>query len=319
MAPVYFDIGLLFFAALGLIGLIFTGVGAGLAKNRAIGAIVGMAIFFALLVIAAKQMGDSSKDYSDGLAKMNADRKASAERSLAIMQKRCKSDERFVVIKPVLVGSSVFVNLYRDTKAPTAVDAPSVIRTAEMNEQQRRYGNSFPPSYSDEQYREPISWIDDANRPQTIAEFMQTDLVDSRERFETNGKKYSRLATKQGWLKDGLSDVAIAYTENHIDEYKFRNWPNGKFMVSVPIDKPGAQYVFTVEDISTLDDRKDWLARGRLRLLDASDSVVVAEYVGFQSLLRKADVCPNAINGAASNNGEWDMLRFFFGRILQKE
>ena len=318
MAPDYVGIGQLFLTALGVVGLVFAGVGAGIAQNRAKGALVGVGVYVALLAGTFAWMSVSSKAYNRGIGEMVADRKATTERTVAIMQERCKSDERFVVNRTVAVGSSVFVNLNPDSKPPTAAGAPTITPTTAMKEQQRKYGHSFPPIGNEEQYQRAISWIEDADRPETIAELMRTDLVDARDRFKTYGKMYYRFATKQRWLKDGLSDIAIAYTEKYIDDYKFRNWPDGKFKQRIPIDQPGAQYVFTVEDISSLEDRKDWLARGRIRLLEASSSDVIAEYVGFQSLLQKTAVCPNAVKEAANPRGEWDMLRFFFGRIIQQ-
>ncbi len=48
-----------------------------------------------------------------------------------------------------------------------------------------------------------------------------------------------------------------------------------------PVTDSTARYVFTVEDISTVEDRKHWVARGRLRLTDAASGEGVAEYVGF--------------------------------------
>lgn len=318
MAPDYVGIRPLFLTALGLLGLIFAGVSAGMAQNRAKGALVGIGVYVALLASAFVWMSVSSKAYNRGIEEMGTDRKATTEQTVAIMQARCKSDERFLVYRTVAPGSSVFVNLDTDIPLPASANAPVVAPTAAMKEQAKKYGQSWPPMNNHLQYLKPISWITDADQPETIGELMRTDLVDSRDRFMTYGKKYYRFATKERWIKDGLSDIAIEYTEKYIDDYKFRNWPDGKFKQRIPIDQPGAQYVFIVEDISSLDDRQNWLARGRIRLLEASSSDVIAEYVGFQSLLQKNAVCPNAIKEAANPRGEWDMLRFFFNRIVQQ-
>lgn len=311
-------IGWLLLFAIGAVFLVFAGVGAALAKKKCKGALVGVGAAFALLVSFTVWISLESAAFHNGIYEMEANRNARADQTVEIMHDKCKRFERFVVNRTVAPGSSIFVKIYPKSESPTSTDAPPVFPTAAMKEEHRKYGRSFPPMYNVAQYKAPISWIADADRPETIAALMQANLIDSRDIYHTYGKKYYRLATKQRWLKDGLEDVAIAYTETYIDDYKFRNWPDEKFMVKIPIDQPNAKYVFTVEDVSSLDDRRDWLARGRIRLLDASNSDVIAEYVGFQSLLRKPDVCPNAISEAINSKGEWDMLRFFFGRVLQR-
>ncbi len=318
MAPDYVGIGNLILLALGAVGLIFVVVGAVAAPDHAKGALVGAGTYIALLVAAIAWMSITGYFYNRGIEQMNADYKAAAERSVAVLRDRCDAEERFIVTKPVALGSSVFVNLHRDSKPPTVKNAPPVVPTREMKAQQEKYGESFPPIANDKQFLRPISWIEDADRPEAIADLMHADLVDSRDRFNTYGKMYYRLATKQRWQKDGLSEVAIAYTERYIDDYKFRNWPDGKFKQRIPIDQPSTEYVFTVDDISTLEDRRNWLARGRIRLQDAATLEVVAEYTGFQSLLQKNAVCPNALKAAPKPTGEWDMLKFFFGRVTHR-
>lgn len=318
MAPDYVGIGQLFMYAIGIVGLIFVGLGASVAKNRAKGALVGAGIYVALLVGTFIWMSITSNLYNRGIEEMAADRKKVAERSVSVLRDRCNKEERFIVSKALALGSSIFINLYPESMSPTATSAPSVNQTPAMKEQLRKYGQSFPPSSNVDQYLRAISWISDAEQPETIAALIRTDLVDSRDRYKTYGKMYYRFATKQRWEKDGMSDVAIEYTEKYIDEYKFRNWPEGQFKQRIPIDKPTAQFVFTVEDISTMEDRNDWLARGRIRLLDAANSEIVAEYIGFQSLLQENVVCPNALKSAFKPTGKWDMLRFFFSRVTQQ-
>ena len=47
------------------------------------------------------------------------------------------------------------------------------------------------------------------------------------------------------------------------------------------IDSPTSQISVSWEDISTLEDRKYWVAGSRLRVVDLTDNSVVAERIGY--------------------------------------
>lgn len=286
-------------------------------KGGLIGALVGACVSILLLLAFKEYILMRSKTYNKGIKDMYSDRKVVAKHTEAILLDRCKTEEKLIINKTIPYGSSIFVNLFPDKEPPTAINAPSVVPTPAMKEQYRKYGQSFPPMYNDEQYKKLISWVETADAPESIGRLARTDLVDSRDRFKTHGKDYYRVATKQRWEKDGLSKLVSAYTENYIDDYKFKNWPKDEFKMRIPIDKPNAQYILTVEDISTLEDRDNWLARGRIRLSRTRNSEVIAEYIGFQSLLTKESVCPSAINSPIKVNGSRDLLPFFFGKVLK--
>jgi len=111
--------------------------------------------------------------------------------------------------------------------------------------------------------------------------------------------------------------VAMSYTIQHREQLGFMDWPDDKFVMPISTSRSAAQYVFEVDDISTIDDRQHWVARGQMRLRDAGTSEVLAEYVGFQSILDRQAVCPKA-KETATKQGQWDMLRFFFERVTDK-
>jgi hypothetical protein len=50
---------------------------------------------------------------------------------------------------------------------------------------------------------------------------------------------------------------------------------------SEPIERPVSRFGISWEDISTLEDRKYWVAGSRLRAIDLTDNTVVAERIGF--------------------------------------
>jgi hypothetical protein len=277
------------------------------------GALVGLGVWFALPVIAGVFiiLMDVVNDRKE--AKMAAEIKAAKEHVELMLLQRCKEEERLAVAKTVPPGSSIFVNLFPRNEAPTAAQASSVVPTETM----KKY-RALSYMGNDTQYRKPISWImNTGHELYFIAKLMQTDLVDYSNKRD--GKEYWRLATKQRWEKDGLSDLAIAYTEKYEDDRKFRNWPDGVFKKEVPIDRPGAQYMLTIEDVSTIEDRNDFLARGRMRLSDTSTGKVIAEYLGFQSIVATETVCPS-VKEYPLPHGRYSvserLLSFFFGAVL---
>lgn len=318
MGPDYVGIGNIFLCLLTAIFFIFAAVGAAVSRERVSGAIKGGATFIIVLGIAFSYFRIEGKTTQNDLDEMRDEEKRTATLSVSYMLNLCATDERFTINKKLPLGSSVFINLFPEQKPPTEYNIPLVVPTPKMKEQFEKYHQSFPPM-NDNQYRGPISWVKDTDQPRFIAELVKSDLVESRDRFRTYGKDINRLATKQRWEKDGNSDYIAAYTEKYVDRLKFKNWPESELMyaIPIPVDKPAAEYVFSVDDISTLDDRKNWLARGRIRLQNAKTEEVVAEYVGFQTLLN-GSVCPDVAKAGRTIYGKPDILRFFFGRVTQE-
>lgn len=317
MGPDYVGIGSLFLFGLGALFLLFAGIGASIAQNRAKGALVGVGICGVVLFAIWTSMSKQALNYNHGITDMVADKNRVADLADVHLGRLCQTDESFVVNRTIPLGSSIFINVMPDQKPPTASNPPPAVNTPAMEEQQRKYGNSFPPM-GNGQYLDLIDWVKKAKRPYDVAEIVKSDLIDTREGYEINGKLISRLATKQRWEKDGMSEIAIAHTEKYSDQYKFINWPESKFVQEIRVDRPSAQYTFTVDDISTLEDRENWVARGRIRLIETISKSVIAEYTGFQALLRPSVVCPNAMKAAKTQKGEWDMLGFFFNRVVEK-
>ncbi|MDR1850101.1 MAG: hypothetical protein LBQ75_08675 [Zoogloeaceae bacterium] len=52
---------------------------------------------------------------------------------------------------------------------------------------------------------------------------------------------------------------------------------------SLPVDSSRARYALSVEDISTLEDRDHWVARGSLKLIERATGETVAEYLSFMA------------------------------------
>jgi len=93
-------------------------------------------------------------------------------------------------------------------------------------------------------------------------------------------------------------------------------------------DQPQARYRLELADVSTFEDRRHWVARGRVRLLDGRDGTVLAQYVGFSANLESnaaADYgnswkrtleCPGPERAYALEDGAWRGIDFFFDRFV---
>lgn len=270
-------------------------------------------IFFAAIFIAATLGPDTIKNYiKERLERqVSEDENTAANKSLIALRDRCSREETFVQTKPVLVGQSVFVDINPGSEAPTAHTMPEVERTITMEWEWRLTGKSFPPISNYRQYGSYIYWAKNASKPDEIGDLMKAESVDYKDGFD-----YMRRASLARWKADGLYDYVLGFSKRKSAAWaKLENWPTDKIGPPVPVEKPEAKYIFTIEDISSMDDRKHWLAKGRIRLVDAKTSDIVAEYVSFQSLLVFSAVCPKAREKTDLQKKNWNVLEFFFGNL----
>jgi hypothetical protein len=94
-------------------------------------------------------------------------------------------------------------------------------------------------------------------------------------------------------------------------------------------DQPQARYRLELADISTVEDRRHWVARGRVRILDGRDGKVLAQYVGFSANLESNAVadygnswertleCPGPERAYTIDYGAWRGIDFFFDRFVR--
>lgn len=268
-------------------------------------------ILFVAIFMAATLGPNAIKNYITGKfeKKFSEDETVAVNRSLIALRDHCEREERFVQNKPIFFGQSVFVDIDAEKEAPTAHLIPETERTTDMEWEWRLAGKSFPPISNYEQYNRYIYWRASANNPYEIGTLMKAESVDYKDGFD-----YMRRASLAHWKAEGLYDYVLDFsTKNDLE--KLESWPTDRLGPPIPIEKPEAKYIFTVEDISSLDDRKLWLAKGRIRLVDAKTSAILAEYIGFQSMLNYSTVCPKALEKIDFQRNDWNILEFFFGNL----
>jgi hypothetical protein len=287
-------------------------------KRKVIGALLGMGACVAVVAAYGFAFFSKADETRKFQQRVYAEQSLVTQDSVRSLEKACAAEERFVVHQRLPSGSSLYLHLLQDQSPPSAQQAPQVVQTGDMKEQVRRNGDSFPPSNNHRQYRKPIDWMETARRPEAIAKLVGSDLIEWNDHSSYYRKPVVRLATKDRWIKDGLRDIPEEHTKKYGVDYQFSNWIGLKNAMPIGVDHSIADYVFTVEDISTIEDREKWLGRGRITLSDARNKAVLAEYIGFQAILN-GEVCPNAFNSPDVNRGKWNLVTFFFSKVIQAE
>ncbi len=82
----------------------------------------------------------------------------------------------------------------------------------------------------------------------------------------------------------GLDFVELTIPADSRETQRFVKYiyPSGKReYVQQPIDKPSSRFGISWEDISSREDRKYWIAGGRLRVIDLENGSVIAERTGY--------------------------------------
>ena len=89
-----------------------------------------------------------------------------------------------------------------------------------------------------------------------------------------------------------------------------------------------SKYTLEFRDISTREDRDNWVARGRMRLIHREDNRLIAEYTGFAApkfpslkgdnsdAWGNISVCPGS-ESKYSADGRWQPIKFFFSEVVQ--
>lgn len=96
-------------------------------------------------------------------------------------------------------------------------------------------------------------------------------------------------------------------------------------LVELPVETPKADYRLELQNISTWEDRDNWTARGRIRLVRLSDQTVLAEHIGVatkqnivfrNSTWEKIKVCPGPEQGYM-DSGRWLAHKFIASEMLR--
>ncbi|MDR1849197.1 MAG: hypothetical protein LBQ75_04095 [Zoogloeaceae bacterium] len=189
----------------------------------------------------------------------------------------CEKEERFFIKPGIALDEGILIlNNRGNAPLPLLKQAPKIARYREI-----QYGYSIP---WDKDILD-TTWM--ALSPFVAGEqkiFAQSSGADATEKTFRRASKafWERAGLREQVLQNSLQMKALRDKERSEEDIlkDYETAPGWK-PFDLPVDTLNARYTFSVEDISTLEDRAHWAGRGRLRLTERDTGEIVAEYIGF--------------------------------------
>jgi hypothetical protein len=226
----------------------------------------------------------------------------------------CEKDER-IFIKPdiALVEGILVLNSRGDALLPLLETAPTnavpdkIIAYRLRFQKESREGSIR--IFREIQYGYAISWDDNEALSgvwRWAADKIPSEALEQKFFIETGKGKIYQRARKAFWEQAGLRERVLkdslqikAWRDKRWHDVDILRWSEADILKDIlkeyerskweyfdlPVDAPSARYALSVEDISTLEDRAHWVARGRITLMERDTGETVAEYVGFEANL----------------------------------
>jgi hypothetical protein len=304
-------------------------------------------VYDVTFVAIGRAIGPSEQAIAEKTARIKSNalpiQESLVQKARAYLKTACEQDERLIIKPGITLGEDNKILILRRGDAPlpllnkilslhrenallpllktapkeTAPDALIKYRSSSHDEFRFQSTRRF----REIQYGYGIPWDDDSMLYAAWYAFPasavpeQQFFIKTEQRFIETGGKYFQLASKAYFERAGLGEWVIKDLKDKYAKSKFAMSPatyetaSERRPFELPIDAPpSTKYALSIEDISTLEDRAHWVARGRLALIERESGEAVAEYVGFaanlepgmqgESSIRRWDdpteLCPNA-------------------------
>ncbi|MDR1848988.1 MAG: hypothetical protein LBQ75_03005 [Zoogloeaceae bacterium] len=192
----------------------------------------------------------------------------------------CEKDERLFVKSGIDLNEGILVlNNRGNALLPLLKSAPK-----EGGYREIQYGYAIPWD-NGEALGEVWWWA--ANKRPSVALKRKFFFEDGKGKtFQRNTKAFwEQAGLRKRVLKDSLQIKALrdeGWSEAGILK-EYEQYMSESNVFDLPVDAPSARYALSIEDISTLEDRAHWVARGKITLMERNTGEAVAEYVGFQA------------------------------------
>ena len=303
--------GILGFVFLLWVGLVSSIVKGFVSKSRAR---LLLTIFISCSPLAFCQMNAMRLDYKyKKLIDQRSSLRVKAENYLA---NKCQADRK--PSNRIVINAADGVLLDKGAGAPK-FDSMSLVPNLQEIERMH-HANSLagkPAMNIHDQYYSGLSWTSDVYEDQLLA--VGINFVEISESAD-----FKRTASFDWWKKNtpanGLDPLLKPYNggiylkENSRLEFK--------------VDALQSRYTLEFRDISTREDRDNWVARGRIRLIQRGDNRIIAEYIGFaapkypslkgdnSNAWGKITVCPGSESFYLADS-RWQPIKFFFNEVVQ--
>lgn len=129
------------------------------------------------------------------------------------------------------------------------------------------------------QYEQALHWWDELRAALWVPGAVDGSVA-FVEWWDTSGYAAHAMASRDWWSGPGWRRVAPADLRPLAGALADPQSSRPRWLALRVVDLQ-ARYVLSVDDVSTLEDRRNWVARQRIRLRDGADGPTVAEYVVF--------------------------------------
>jgi hypothetical protein len=222
------------------------------------------------------------------------------QKARAYLKTACEQNERLFIKPGITLGEDNKILILRreDAPLPLLETAPKEA-TPDGILEYRGYHYKESRKESERMFREiqygyGIPWDDDDTLYVAWKAFPESTATERQFFIETGKGKYIQRASKAFWEQAGLGERIIkesptleeARSSPYYTAAASYKYDSEQKTYDLPVyAPPSAKYALSIEDISTLEDRAHWVARGRLRLTERESREAVAEYVGFAANL----------------------------------
>ena len=281
---------------------------------------IGVALLKIEMAIIDKPRWERERKEQERVEQINSNATQAYEglalKSLTYLRTVCAKDERLFIKPGIALDEGILLQNSRGT-APLALleTVPEVSMPAEITEYRKyHYGENREESarmFREIQYGYAVPW-DVGNMLAATWVASPSSTAGEQKTFVESGQgEIIQRASKAFWERVGLRERVLE-SSSQINALRNRK-SEAKILMAyeatpmwepfdLPVDTIHARYALSIEDISTLEDRAHWVARGRLALVERESGETVAEYVGFA-----ANTKPGIQKQSPSRNWQWNI------------
>ena len=262
--------------------------------------------------------------YDHGLKKLQEENSRLVSRAEAYLTVRCERERIASTFQAVSSLDGVSIDrVDADQTLSLANVPPPAVETSTMRSNQHSYGESYPEKTHKIQYFDQLPFVGRVNAESILrtSSFMFVEYTDRH-------ASLFAMARKPWWEGSGAALVVPSKNEDFSARLSIMQADD---LMQQPVRESRARYVLSMRDISSVEDRTNWVARAQIRLTERSSGKVMAEYVGFaanqlparlprhSSSWEGSKLCAGAEDRYLKPRDHWDAVGFFFREVVKYE
>lgn len=303
-----------------VVWLVVKAIGAKVGANSAIRLIVTILISSAPLAYCEKQ-SQERKNIRAVQESADYEFRVLAKQYIA---EKCPTERRVTPSTSIPADTGVYLADVKDFNSLGLTDVPTTQPlSVERKRNHDRYGTRYPDETDiDGQFNQLLQWTTTKNpfailsQGAAFVEFVEQHGPDMGQKF--------RVAHYKWWAKNA-TPTELERTLKRYEGHKYLDQDNP--ILTSPVEELKATYELAKRDVSTLEDRKHWVARAQMSFTKRSEKSLVAEYVGLAathtwmpidgSRWTRVTVCNGAETQFFGGFFNWEPERFFFSEVVR--